>query len=189
MRSKITTKRGSQKPRFIQFIQDNWLFLLAVLFVLPYILKMIREVINSMKENAIKLKVENSNVENAQWIPQTIEEKLYKLLFMKYKISDKKIRERLSASTLSIVNDLGIKYSDDSSQWYQITDIRGWTENDKSIGDTLVREGHNYKFLEQIYYNVYTQSRNLSADLLKYLDKDQIERVRRAHKSIGKYHF
>lgn len=77
-----------------------------------------------------------------------------------------------------LAHHLGTMYSD-SNKWYSVFDPRGWTENDKAAADLVIKQRLNYKLLEKLYFDVFTNSRNLTQDLLKYLDPDQLKRVQK----------
>lgn len=86
-------------------------------------------------------------------------------------------RTDIHAAAESLAHDLGTKYSD-SGSWTDWFDYSGWTENDEAAANTLIYQNKNYKLVERCYY-VVTRSRNLTADVLKYLDGDELARVRK----------
>lgn len=85
--------------------------------------------------------------------------------------------ERVKEDTRKIVHHLGVNYP-----WY---DPRKWTENDKEVALLLMQQRQNIKFVEDLYYKVYTQNRNLKNDAYKLLDKTQLNQVIAYYKSKG----
>lgn len=87
-------------------------------------------------------------------------------------------RKDVQQSAKSLAYDLGTKYSD-NGHWYDFLKPSGWTENDVKVADNLIRQRLNYKYLQLLYYNCYSNGRNLSDDILTLLDSDQLERVKK----------
>lgn len=87
-------------------------------------------------------------------------------------------RKDVQAAAQKIAHDLGTKYSDKNS-WYSFLDPRGWTENDDAVVATIIKQRLNFYLLEKLYFQVESNSRSLTADLLALLDKDSIIRLRK----------
>lgn len=87
-------------------------------------------------------------------------------------------RKDIIAAAQSIAHNLGTKYSDNNSMWSWLNPY-GWTENDKIVADTVIKQRLNYKLLVRLYFECYSNSRSLSDDLLKYLDDAELKRVQK----------
>jgi hypothetical protein len=94
-------------------------------------------------------------------------------------------RPDIKAAALSLATDLGTAYSDapdwklfSPSTWFAL-DPRGMTENDTAAANTLIKQRKNIEVLGALYFNCYTNGRNLKMDVLKLLDEDQLTRVRK----------
>lgn len=85
--------------------------------------------------------------------------------------------EAVKEDTRKIVHHLGVNYD-----WY---DPRRWTENDKEVAMLLMKQRPNIKFIEDLYYRVYTKNRNLKNDCYKLLDKTELNQVINYYKSKG----
>jgi hypothetical protein len=86
------------------------------------------------------------------------------------------VRKDVQQAAKKLAHDLGTKYSDKDS-WWSWADPRGWTENDKSVADALIYQQKNFALLKKLYYDVYTNSRNLTDDLYTLLDDKELKRV------------
>jgi hypothetical protein len=65
---------------------------------------------------------------------------------------------------------------DRNSMWSWLNP-KGWTENDKLVADDLIKGRNNYKLIQRLYFEVYSNSRNLLNDLLELLDQDELKRI------------
>lgn len=177
------SKIGVNSP-ILEFISKYWAVLIGLLFFAPTILKWFKDLAVSVKANAVTKSIEQNNIENQNFVPKTIQEKVDKILFTDGKITDKKVRDRLQSRAIELSNHFGFNH--DTGNWYDVLTPRYWTENDKEIEIILVKETHNFRHLEKLYYGVYTQSRNLSQDILKLLDKQNLKNVRTEWAKYGK---
>lgn len=86
--------------------------------------------------------------------------------------------DRIKSSTMKLAHDLGVNYG----WWNPLS----WSENDKEVAQNLMYQVQNIDHLEKLYYEVYTDGRNLKNDVLKLLDKKQLEQVRAHYQKFGK---
>lgn len=86
------------------------------------------------------------------------------------------VRKDVQSAAKKLAHDLGTKYSDKNSWWSWI-DPRGWTENDKSVADTLLYQRNNYSLLKRLYNEIYTNNRSLTDDVFSLLDENELKRV------------
>lgn len=87
-------------------------------------------------------------------------------------------RKDIQTAAQELAHHLGTKYSDTDS-WLSIFNPRGWTENDRAVAQILITQRNNYHLLKQLYYTCYSNSRDLTADVLKLLDKSELALVRK----------
>lgn len=91
-------------------------------------------------------------------------------------------RKDVQQSAKELAHHLGTMYSDNPDMsWlgvdWSFLNPRGWTENDKKVADILLYQWRNYSYLKRLYHDVYTNSRNLTNDLIKLLDDKELKRV------------
>lgn len=95
--------------------------------------------------------------------------------------------KELQAVAKQLAHDLGTKYSDQNSQWtspstWYIFNPSGWTENDKEVRVALVKYRNYYSTLKRLYHDCYSNSRNLSDDVIEKLDADDMAILKRVLK-------
>lgn len=164
----------------LDFIKRNWLIITGLLVAVPYIMRYLKaqaqKTETANQELILKQKIESGDIiketklfENAS--PLTQKQKRLKITGS----------SELWAASTSLAHDFGYKYSD-SGKWYDVLNPRGWTENDASIRNTLLKYRNYFSILEKLYYEVDTNSRNLRNDILKDLDKTELALVRKGLK-------
>ena len=176
----IRNKKSNQDNAFndaFDFIKRNWLIITGLLLAIPYIKKYLDDQNTSIKIN----KAENT-VKQAESDAQVVKE--IKLVANQNPLSQNQKRKAITANTAlwsasaSLAHDFGVKYKD-TGKWYDFMNPRGWTENDQSARKTLVYQRNNFAILEKLYFEVDTNSRSLRADILEYLDKDELTYLRK----------
>ena len=88
-----------------------------------------------------------------------------------------KFRE-LQTVAKQLAHDLGTLYSDQNS-WLSWTNYKGWTENDEEVKKALIKWRLYYPTLKRLYSEVYSNSRNLTTDVVSLLDKDDLTELRK----------
>lgn len=162
---KTSTIGGFFKTKLMPFLKSNWFMVLCLILVLPYLYRYIMKQIELNKEQTTKLEKDASFVANSN--PITQEQRALKITANK----------ELHAVAKKLAHDLGTKYSDKNSMFSWL-DPRGWTENDNAVMLTLIKYRTYYPILQRLYYTCYSNSRDLSADLLELLDDAEIKRLR-----------
>jgi hypothetical protein len=158
------------------FIKRNWLMITGLLIAVPYLMRYL----NSQREKTAIANLELDLKEKTS-TQEVVNET--KLLENQNPLSQNQRRKAITsnqglwAASASLAHDLGVKYKD-NGHWWDVLDPRGWTENDKSARETLVYQRNNFAILEKLYFQVDTNSRSLRADILKYLDKDELKYLR-----------
>lgn len=173
-------KRSAQDNAFndaFDFIKRNWLMITGLLVAVPYIMRY-------LKAQALRSQVANLELDLKEKVDTKEVEKATKLFENENPLTQNQKRKAITSSqalwsaSQSLAHDFGVIYKD-TGHWWDIFNPRGWTENDKSIRQTLVYQRNNFPILEKLYYQVDTNSRSLRKDILEYLDKDELEYLRK----------
>lgn len=159
------------------FIKRNWLIITGLLLAIPYIKKYLDDQNTSIAINKAD-NVVKETVAQAQVIKEIKLVENQNPLSQNQKRKKITTNEALWSASASLAHDLGVKYKD-TGKWYDFMNPRGWTENDESARKTLVFQRNNFALLEKLYYQVDTNSRSLRADILEYLDKDELTYLRK----------
>ncbi|MEO8534816.1 MAG: hypothetical protein ABI441_13750 [Flavobacterium sp.] len=176
----VRNSKNNQNHAFndaFDFIKRNWLIITGLLLVIPYLKRYFenqatKNIINTgdnfVKEAEAKAEVlkDIKLVENSNPLTQSQKRKAITT------------SSSLWSASASVAHDLGVKYKD-AGHWWDFMNPRGWTENDEAARKTLVFQRNNFAILEKLYYEVDTNSRSLRADILEYLDKDELTYLRR----------
>jgi hypothetical protein len=150
-----------------------YLALGVVLIVVgPWIYRYIKGQIQSNEEQDSS--IEKTKLYNSNKNPATQQQRADKIT---------KSRE-LQGVAKQLAIDLGTVYSDTNFEWtsptsWGILNPFGWTENDKEVRVALVKYRNYYPTLKRLYHDCYSNSRNLSDDVLQKLDKDDMILVKR----------
>lgn len=166
--------RGVNSP-FFDWLEKYWLMLLGVIFFMPTVMKWIKDINVVGVKDDLANSIEVNNAQNSVDSPIIIKDKVDQYLRVELKLG-KADRDMLTAEAVALAHHFG--YSVEKGDWYDFLKPRGWTENDDEIEKILKRQTYNFKIIERLYYMAYTQSRNLSSDILKNLDKANLQRVR-----------
>jgi hypothetical protein len=156
------------------FLKKYWLFILAIIMGYPYLKRWLQNQEQQTKEN----QAENAKAES--------------MVINKNPITQQQRRDKLTSrkdiqrDAILLAHHLGTKYSDVGDGWVNwfkgVIDPKGWTENDREAANILMRERNNILLLERLYFTCETNSRNLRADVLKYLDTSELKRVQKVLK-------
>jgi hypothetical protein len=84
----------------------------------------------------------------------------------------------IQSYTKEVASKLGTQYWD-AGNWYDFLNPRGWSEDDTRVADIIIYQRNNYHLMVKLYNKCYSNSRSLSNDLYKYLDNDQLLRVKK----------
>jgi hypothetical protein len=95
------------------------------------------------------------------------------------------LNKDVQATALQLTVDLGYKYSDAGS-WWNFLDPRGWTENDKKVLSALKYQVRNIHLVERLYFEVYTNRRNLKDDVNRVLDAAELAELKAHYKKYSK---
>lgn len=164
----------------MEFLQKYWFVILGLLVAVPWIKNYLAEMATKNKKDALA-----NVVEEKETIYETNKE--IKLIENKNPLTQKQKRLKITgsselwAASEKLSSDFGFAIQD-TGDWYDFAKPRKWTENDESIRNTLLKYRNYFTQLEKLYFQVDTPSRSLRADILKYLDKNELILVRKALK-------
>lgn len=167
MYKKSTSYRTAKNQKFWRF-SNIWAWI-AVIFIILLMFPLYRYIRKQHQKNVEQKEATEKEVNYAEnQNPQIQQTKADKIT----------TRKDIQTAAQELSHHLGTKYSDTDS-WWSIFNPRGWTENDKQVADILIKQRLNYNLLKQLYYTCYSNSRDLTADVLKLLDKSELARVRK----------
>ena len=159
-------KKSNTYQDVIDFITKNWVFLVGIILLFPYISKYIKQQNLSSVIQDTKLSAkETFNTNLSPIAQQSAADKITK-------------SKTVQAAANSLANDLGTKFLSGDT-FSDIFELKSWTENDAKVAKTLIYQRNNYSLLVKLYYNCYTAKRNLTNDILKYLDATELTKVRK----------
>lgn len=171
-------KRNNQKSaaqKVADFFQNNWKFVamcVVLIILMPWIIKYFKTMFYSIEKQEEEEQKDRLFRENKN--PGTLNAKMDEYLDSKDTISTSTTTIKNAARNLA--HALGTLYSDTDS-WYSWADPRGWFENDRDVRNLLAATKYDFQHVAECYYYV-TRSRDLSADLVKLLDKNEVDYLR-----------
>lgn len=179
-----TRKNSAKSFSLAEFVKQYWPWLLGAIAVLPWAIKYIRQMSWDIATQTEEHRKDVAFEENSD--PNKLAQKMNNVL-LRYGLSVSSTKgAKLFTIMKQIVEASGANYWD-GGHWYSWLDPRGWTENDKDIYKALIELMNNEKYsnvddgfniITELYFQ-FTRSRNLSADLLKWLDKAQLNELRK----------
>lgn len=158
-------RSNPNENKAIMFLKDNWLFLLGIMVVFPYLRAFMQKMAVKSQVDDVKNDMSLNSQINALDNPILQETEADKIL-KNLPIAQ---RERLKSDVKQFVHHLGINYN-----WY---DPKSWTENDKEAVLILMKWVKLLPTFSQLYYSVYTQSRNLKTDFHKLIDNKEKQKM------------
>ncbi len=177
-------KTSAKANTLADFIKKNWIVILGAIVVVPWAIKYLRQMSWSIEKQTEERQKDVEFEENKN--PTKLANKMNNVLSRYGLTVDSTKGQYLLTITKRIVEASGANYWD-SGHWYSWLDPRGWTENDKDIYKALMDLMNNEPYstvddglniVTELYYQ-YTRSRNLFADLLKWLDDAQLNDLRK----------
>lgn len=149
----------------LEIIKTNWIVLLGLLLVVPYIIQYYKDAnAKSKREEAeAKLKLEQAQNQN----PTTQASALHLITS----------RQDLIDITKNVIIHLGVVETQDISEWFGWTNYSTWSENDDEVYKQLVKvkQASSKQIIIKLYYSL--TGRNLENDIRKYLDKAELNKL------------
>lgn len=170
----------------VPFIARYGIFIVVFLVALPRLIKYIKDLQTQAKVSNEKNAVLVNNAENGTASPKTIVKKSEDVqkTYPNLKPVD---LERFKTVAQSVAMALGTNVQDNhyifNTDMYNVS---AWSENESEVIRLLKTVPTTFSIVADLYYNVYTRSRDLKADLLKYLNKSELDKIRVVQKKYGK---
>lgn len=171
----------------INYIKMNWVLILAILLVVPFLYRYISELLAKAKAQTLKNETIVSNAQNAKSSPTIISQKSFDI-FKKYPKVKPPEMERYKTVAQKIAIALGTNVEDNHLVFGMVDlyNVNSWVEDENEVVKLLKTVPTTFPIVEDLYYHVFTKSRNLKNDLLSYLSKSDLEKVRSTQKRYGK---
>jgi len=178
---------GLKTNKSVQFLQQNWFFLILIAFALPYVVRYFKsqELLDQKQE--LNVAEKKNTAENAKANPNIINAKA-KTINKKYPNLKPKDSERLKAVAAAVANALGTNVEDNHILFdgsVELFNVKAWSEDEASAVKALKTTTGTFPIVEDYYYSLFTRSRNLKNDLHKYLSKSDISELRATYKKAG----
>lgn len=157
---------------FMEFLKKYWYILLGIIIALPYLVQFFKKMGIKYQVDDIKNDMSLNSQINAQ---DNIFIQLNKAdqILRNYGITTARKKE-FQADVKNFAYHLGTGVG---LEFWQM-----WTENDKEASKILIKWIRHLPKFAELYYHCYTESKNLNTDVLKYLDKAELARVRNTQK-------
>jgi hypothetical protein len=168
-------QQKSMGAKFMDFIAKYWVWILGIIILLPWLIKYAKKMFASIEETNQELEKDALFRENTN--PQVLNDK-FDAALDNYERSGGLIygtREQVKLAARQLADSLGTLYWD-TDKWWSVFDPRGWTENDIATADILIENRSDINPIG-ICYTIVTRQHDLTADIIKYLNPQQKERV------------
>jgi hypothetical protein len=170
------TSKNTGVNDFLDFIKRNWIVITGLLIAVPYLKRYLDD-----QKTAIKNNQSDNILKETEKTTEVIKE--IKVIQNANPNSQNARRRKITgsselwAASTKLAHDFGFTYSD-TGGWLDRLNPRGWTENDASIRNTLLKYRNYFPILEKLYYEIDTNSRNLRKDINELLDDKELILVR-----------
>jgi hypothetical protein len=180
------TKNKLANNKLVLFLQTNGIYLVAVLFAIPYIVRYFnsQEVKDEIQAN--DLAVKKNNAENGKADPVIIKRKETELK-KKYPNLSAKDSTRLKKVAAAIAYAFGTNPEDNHFiANIDLYNVSAWSEDEKEAVKQLKTVTGTFPIVEDYYYHLATRSHNLKTDIYKYLSPSDLTTLRLTYKKAGK---
>lgn len=144
----------------------KWLFVIVIILTAFPLYRYIKKQMLKNEEQDTKIVKDKNYLDNQN--PLTQQAKADKITK----------RKDIQADAKALAHHLGTMYSDKNS-WTSIFDWKGWTENDAEAAKIVVRQRLNFNLMVRLYYECYSNSRDLRKDLLELLDEKELKKIQK----------
>lgn len=189
MNYKSTMKSSAKANGFLSFIMSYWWVIAIVILTvlsIPSIIRWIkRQKVKDQKAN-LSNEIEVNNSVNNVADPVKIAVKTAQISGKYPNVSAVKLNE-IKTNAQKMAYALGTNVQDNHLLWQTVDlfNVRAWVEDeDEAVRIAKIHTG-TFPILEDFYYHLFTKSRNLKHDLLKYLSKDNLNEIRASHLKYG----
>lgn len=181
-------QNNSKKPlnRLFLAISNNWKEIALLVILIPIAYRYYKDQQQKNQVQTQNLADKTTKTQNKKYNPTIQLSKIDKALKY-YKFKDKAQRDKIIASAKMLPYHLGTQFFFENDYVELSLNHKSWTENDDEVEKILLANPVNYPILEKLYFEVFTPQRNLTADILKYLDSSNLKTVRAQYKKYNKF--
>lgn len=166
-------KNRSDLDGFFNWVRTNWIVVLGLLLGVPFVYRYMKDQVQITKVQNDEIKGENQVLENINPVTRA-------------SAADKITTNKgVQSAAADLAHHLGTKYND-TGNWYDILNPRGWFENDDKVLSILKYQVNNYHLVERLYFEVYSKRRNLKDDVNKLLDAPELVQLKEYYKKYKK---
>lgn len=186
MATKFTRKEPAPTSAgFFSIVSTNWIIIVALLLMLPSLIRWFSNLIAQIKAGITNAKTTINNAENGQSDPSIIAGKSFDV-FKKYPNIKPPEMDRYKAVAQKIAKALGTNVEDNHFiANVDLFNVEAWTEDEAGVIKLLKTVPTTFKVVEDLYFHVFTRSRNLKTDLYEYLSESDLNEVRKKWKLYG----
>lgn len=186
MATRITQKNPSNTGGFFMMLKANWLLIASILLILPVLYKYIMYLYASMSSTDITAKTTVNNAQNGTSSPNIISKKSFDIQ-KKYPNLKANELERYKTVTQQIALALGTNVEDNHFIFgFDLYNVKALNEDEAKVVTLLKTVPTVFPIVEDLYFNVFTRSRNLKTDLYQYLSDLDIKTLRDFYKRYKK---
>lgn len=169
----------------LEFIKTNWLLLLAALVALPFVYRYVNNILAQIKASNLSKDVAVNNSQNGVSSPVIIQQKIVTIK-KKYPNLSVASMEKCKTVAQKIALALGTNVEDNHNiMGADLYNIAAWSEDESEVVKLLKTVPGTFPVVEDLYYNLFTRSRNLKTDLVKYLSQSDLKNIRAVYKKYN----
>ena len=186
----MAVRRKSQnflQDKLIPFLKKYGIFILVFFLVAPMLYRWIMKLITSVKETNMDMAKKQNTAENSQNNPNIVKQKT-ETIKKKYPNISTQRMEELKDITARVAYALGTNIEDNHQLFggvVELFNVKAWVEDEKEVIKQLKKTPGTFPIVEDLYYSVYTKSKNLKSDLLKYLSKKDLDVLSKHYRAYG----
>lgn len=183
------TRKSSNflEQKLIPFLKKYGIFILVFFLVAPLLYRWIMNLVTSVKSTNMDMATKQNTAENSQNNPNIIKQKT-EAVKKKYPLVSTQRMEELKDITARVAYALGTNIEDNHQLFGGVVEffnVKAWGEDEKEVVKQLKKTPGTFPIVEDLYYTIYTKSKNLKSDLLKYLTKKQLSELSAHYRTYG----
>ncbi|OCB78818.1 hypothetical protein [Flavobacterium crassostreae] len=164
------------------FLKKYGVIIVLFFLLFPYLYKYILKFKNKIEQATDEAKKDRNTAENATGNPAIIKQKVEQVK-KKYPNLNQKTINQINTNALKIATAFGTNVDDNHQIGnFEFFNVKAWTEDEETAIRLLKQHLGTFPILEDFYYTTATRSRNLKADVLKYLSKEQSQELSNFYK-------
>lgn len=190
-------KKALSTSAFFTYVKRFW-WILPLAYICIWAYYQIKKLIDSqetklniqeVKNNVVKTNVSNTNSSTSDKTKQ------FNLIKQKFKYSKNvspKTWDSLKSDAENLALALGT-HAKNNRAWFDMDnwfgdrpDANSFFEDEKKATDILIKYPNTFPILEELYYKLFTRSRNLKSDIVQYIPEKSIIKLKQHYKKFGK---